>query len=256
LGAIVFTYRGEDIVTTLLQFAKEYRVGHIVIGSPGKMSLWQKLRRQTGVVESLIHQARGATITVLDTRKEGLAKGETPAKQHGQGVSTSSQPQTAPQLRLTRLLSPDRIIIWEDPVAKEEALRILAEAAGQRVRGGDSVRILNVVEEREKQGSTFFNEGAAFPHARIDGLPASVVSLGLARQGISDEPRDRPIELVFLILSPAQSPDEQVRILALASRAAQSRHFLQTIQSCRSSKEAMEAIRAWEQGLAHVGEHG
>jgi two-component system, OmpR family, sensor histidine kinase KdpD len=246
LGAIVFTYKGEDVVTTLLQFAKEYRVGHIVIGSPGPMSFWKKLRRKTGVVESLIRQARGSTITVLDTRKEVLPDVEALENHDRQPVSNSSRPETAVQLRLSGLLSPDRIIIWNNPVAKEDALRRLAEAGGQEVRGSDPASILNAVLERERQGSTFFNEGVAFPHARIDGLAASVVSLGLTRQGVSDELTEKPIELVFLILSPAQNPDEQVKILALASRAAQSRHFLQYLQSCMSPKKAMEAIRNWD----------
>jgi two-component system, OmpR family, sensor histidine kinase KdpD len=35
LGAAVFTYKGDDIVKTILQFAREYRVGHIVVGTPG-----------------------------------------------------------------------------------------------------------------------------------------------------------------------------------------------------------------------------
>ena len=256
LGAIVFTYKGEDIVTTLLQFAKEYRVGHIVIGSPGQVSLWRKLRRQMGIVESLIHQAKGTTITVLDTRKEERPEVRAVAEKKREPISAPSGPEPAARLSLSHLLSPGRIMIWDNPTAKEEALRRLVEAAGKEVRGSDSARILNAVLERERQGSTFFNEGAAFPHARIDGLAASVVSLGLSRQGISDEPTDKPIELVFLILSPAQNPDEQIKILALASRAAQSRHFLQNMQSCRSSKEAMEAIRNWDQGEKQIGKYG
>ena len=67
LGAIVFTYKGEDVVRTLLQFAKEYRVGHIVIGSPRPRSLWERLRGKTGIVDRLIHEAKGVTVTVLDT---------------------------------------------------------------------------------------------------------------------------------------------------------------------------------------------
>jgi two-component system sensor histidine kinase KdpD len=246
LGAIVFTYKGEDVVATLLQFAKEYRVGHIVIGSPGPTSFWKKLRRRTGVVESLIRQARGTTITVLDTRKERFPNVEAFGNHDRQPVSNSSRPETSVQLRLSGLLSPEQIIIWNKPVAKEDALRRLAEAAGQEVTQSDPARILNAVLERERQGSTFFNEGAAFPHARIDALAASVVSLGLTRQGVSDELTEKPIELVFLILSPAQNPEEQVKILALASRAAQSRHFLQYLTPCRSPKEAMEAIRNWD----------
>ena len=103
--------------------------------------------------------------------------------------------------------------------------------------------------KREQQGSTFFNEGVAFPHARIDGLSNSIVSLGLTRQGVSDEPTEKPIELVFLILSPAQTPDEQIKILALASRAAQSRHLRQRLQLCKTSEEVMAAVRSsdWEE---------
>jgi mannitol/fructose-specific phosphotransferase system IIA component (Ntr-type) len=105
---------------------------------------------------------------------------------------------------------------------------------------------LNAILEREQQGSTFFNEGTALPHARIDGLSRSMVSLGFTRQGVSDEPTEKPIELVFLILSPAQDPDEQIRILALASRASQSRHLRQTLQSCQTPDDVMTAICNWD----------
>ena len=37
LGAQVFPYKGEDVVETILHFAREYRVGHIVIGKPGPL---------------------------------------------------------------------------------------------------------------------------------------------------------------------------------------------------------------------------
>jgi two-component system, OmpR family, sensor histidine kinase KdpD len=37
LGAQVFPYKGEDVVETILHFAREYRVGHIIIGKPGPL---------------------------------------------------------------------------------------------------------------------------------------------------------------------------------------------------------------------------
>ena len=100
--------------------------------------------------------------------------------------------------------------------------------------------------KREEQGSTFFNEGVAFPHVRIDGLIEPVVALGLTRQGVSDVSTEKPIEIVFLILSPAQTPDTQVQILGLASRAAQNRHLLQGLRSARTPEEAMAVILNWE----------
>jgi two-component system sensor histidine kinase KdpD len=69
LGAMVFTYKGDDVVKTILQFAKEYRVGHIVIGTPGKrLPLWQRLRGTGTIVERLVTEGTGITVVVLDTK--------------------------------------------------------------------------------------------------------------------------------------------------------------------------------------------
>jgi two-component system sensor histidine kinase KdpD len=246
LGAIVFTYKGEDVVRTLLQFAKEYRVGHIVIGSPTSRSLWERLRGKTGIVDRLIHEAKGVTVTVLDT-----SEGEKPQIQPtAEGERTPATiPRfsgTADRLHLSQLLSSERILIWNEPIRKEAVLKKLAEVVGVMDGVDDSAKLLNAILEREEQGSTFFNEGAAFPHVRVNGLTHSIVSLGLTRQGVSDEPTEKPVEVVFLILSPAENPDEQIKILALASQAAQSRHLLQSLRSSRTSEEAMRTIRDWE----------
>jgi len=43
LGAMIFTYKGEDIADTILHFAREYRVGHIVMGSPSHIPFWKRI---------------------------------------------------------------------------------------------------------------------------------------------------------------------------------------------------------------------
>ena len=63
---MVFTFRGEDVVDTILRFAHEYRVGHVVIGRPGPLSLWQRVRGNRSVAERLIHEARGISVVVID----------------------------------------------------------------------------------------------------------------------------------------------------------------------------------------------
>ena len=246
LGAIVFTYKSEDVVRTLLQFAKEYRVGHIVIGSPRPRSLWEKLQGKTGIVDRLIHEAKGVTVTVLDT-----IEGEKPQIQpaaEGQRKRTAIPriSDTVVRPHLSRLLSSERIVIWNEPIRKEAVLKKLAEVVGLVDGVDDSAKLLNAIVEREEKGSTFFNEGAAFPHVRVNGLNTSVVALGLTRQGVSDVSTEKPIEIVFLILSPVQTPDTQVQILGLASHAAQSRHLLQSLRSARTPEEAMRVICDWE----------
>ena len=77
LGAVVFTYKGEDVVDTVVRFAKEYRVGHIVIGSPGSLPAWKRLLGKRNFVERLIEECHGITVVVLDTRKREKKNGPT-----------------------------------------------------------------------------------------------------------------------------------------------------------------------------------
>lgn len=75
LGAIVFTYKGEDIVDTILHFASEYRVGHLVIGRPGPLPWWKRLLGRKTVVERLILKAHGLTVVVVDAKAEADSAG-------------------------------------------------------------------------------------------------------------------------------------------------------------------------------------
>ena len=59
LGAMVFTYKGEDIVETILRFAREYRVGHIVVGRSRPKPFWKKLGKNAAVVDGLMKKAKG-----------------------------------------------------------------------------------------------------------------------------------------------------------------------------------------------------
>lgn len=70
LGAMVFTYKGEDIADTILHFAREYRVGHIVIGRPSPLPFWKSWLGRKTIVERLILKAKGLTIVVVDPRTE------------------------------------------------------------------------------------------------------------------------------------------------------------------------------------------
>jgi two-component system sensor histidine kinase KdpD len=252
LGAVVFTYKGEDIPDTILRFAKEYRVGHIVIGTPGKKPLWKRYGRNWDIVNSLIKNAKGATIIILDTRAEKPLTARVGQELPEPTVPTAPAQQTMAESRapltLSGLLSPGCIVIWDQPVLKNDVLKALVEAIGKD-RGMDHPEgLFRKLVEREDQGSTFFNEGVAFPHARIPDLSSPAVAIGLSKQGIEDVHTDKPIEIVFLILSPELTPDTQIQILALASRAAQSRHLLQILGASRTPEEAMKAICAWETG--------
>jgi two-component system sensor histidine kinase KdpD len=246
LGAIVFTYKGEDIVRTLLQFAKEYRVGHIVIGSPRPRTRWEMIRGRTGIVERILQESSGITVTVLNT-KDGSSDRIASRAQAGREEGSGRAGTAADESHFwANVLGPERIIVWDEPVDKDMVLGRLVETMTGPDVAQDAAGLFQAVQERESEGSTFFNEGAAFPHARIEGLGRTVVAIGVTRFGIRDAPTEIPIEIVFLILSPAQRPDEQIKYLALASRLARNREFRRRLADCRSAEDVLAAIEEWE----------
>lgn len=247
LGAMVFTYKGEDIAGTILRFAKEYRVGHIVIGSPGPLPLLKRFLGGRNLVERLLEEARGITVVVLDTRKYEAQPGRTTVDPIEEDAAEMGHfDSTAQRFELSRMLSARRILIWNEPVRKEEILRTLVERAAADAGIDDVSAVLKEVIENERKGSTFYNEGAAFPHVRVRGISAPIVSLGLTHKGIPDVSMDNPIECVYLILSPSQAPEAQLQILATASRAARSRSLFRDLKTAQTAEEALEDIRDWE----------
>jgi two-component system sensor histidine kinase KdpD len=250
LGAMVFTYKGEDVAETILRFAKEYRVGHIILGRPGVKPFWKRFGKNKNIFKDLIKNARGVNIILLDTFEEKPAVIPAPAETTEQVTPIIKEPEPAAQgvnqLSLSQLLSARRIVIWNQPVQKEVIMSTLVVAAWNDIEAYDLQGLFNEVMKREEQGSTFFNEGVAFPHVRVEGLVNPIMALGLTRQGVSDLVTEKPIELVFMILSPAQNPNIQVQILGLASQAALNRHLLQDLKLALSAEEVMSVIQNWE----------
>ena len=135
--------------------------------------------------------------------------------------------------------------MWDQPIPKEDVLRGLVEST-KETGIDDPDMVLTQLLKREQESSTFFNEGVAFPHVRMDDLARPITALGITKNGISDVSTDKPIKLVFLILSPKAEPDIQLQLLRLVSRASQSRHLFQTLVESADGAEAFAATRDWE----------
>lgn len=73
--------------------------------------------------------------------------------------------------------------------------------------------------ERERLGSTGFGDGIAIPHAKIEGLE-KVCALVLRLESAIpfDAVDDAPVDLIFSLLSPADSGAEHLKMLARVSR--------------------------------------
>ncbi len=249
LGAMVFTYKGEDVVDTLLRFSAEYRVGHIVVGRSIPKPFWKRLGGSRTVVGDLLKKAQGVVVTVLDTRGEAVSE----ARFQQGSPREEGRPLRDAGPSLSRRLAARRIVIWDEAAPKETVLRTLASTFGKEDGIGDGEVLYSDILKREEQGSTFFNEGVAFPHVRVRGLAAPAVAMGLTRKGVPDVVTEKKMEIVFLILSPEEEPNTQVELLALAGRAARNRALLRDLMSSATGEDVLAAIRDSEAAEATPG---
>ncbi len=247
LGATVFTYKGEDVVNTILQFAREYRVGHIVIGSPGrKLPFWKRLRGETSVVERLITEGNGLTVVVLDTRAI-LEERSTPGVPHQDDEEVQK---IAPQQRRDHaqenkaLFSPMTVLAWENPIDKEEAIRHLLDSL-HGVRKDLKERALDSVLERELQGGTLVGEDVTIPHARVDGLLRPLIAVGVGRAGILDRDSGRKARIMVLLLSPVDPPEQHLETLGIISRMAGDDLLRESVLAAKESRIVREIIQDW-----------
>lgn len=73
--------------------------------------------------------------------------------------------------------------------------------------------------EREELGSTAIGQGVAIPHCKMERLDRVVMAVGLSRRGVEFESEDgEPVQLFFLIVSPADTPAAHLRSLAAISK--------------------------------------
>lgn len=248
LGATVFTYRGDDIVKTILQFAREYRVGHIVIGTPGRdLSFWQRLMGERGIIERLISEGRGMTVVVLDTRQ--MTDFSSPAvlsyTQSGYAViepEASGRQEASWRNQVKSLITPDRIMIWDRVMEKKAAMEDLVSLCTHNRPGFLKEKAANAVMDREAQGSTFLGEEIAIPHAMVEGLDTPLMAFGISSCGIFEQETGRSTKIMIMILSPFDETEVHLKILGSVGKMVRDDLFRKKLIAAGTIAEAQMLI--------------
>lgn len=124
---------------------------------------------------------------------------------------------------------------------KRSLLQQLANLAAQRL-GMDSTEILASLTEREQLGSTGFGQGVAIPHGKIEGLNRIYGLFARAADPVDYKAIDgRPVDLVFLLLSPPDAGAEHLKALAAVSRVTRHVPTLEKMRGARS-RDALTAV--------------
>jgi two-component system sensor histidine kinase KdpD len=245
LGAMVFTFRGQDVVDTILRFAREYRVGRIVVGRSNPLSRWQRFLGKRTTVERLLEKSAGFSVTVVG---KGAGSGASPLAEISQEdeIRPSKPEASATQIQLGRMLKPADIVIWNEAVSRDEVMQDLARTVSGSHHKLEAKDVVAALQKREMEISTFLNEGIAVPHACIDALTEIVVAFGVTKRGVKDAPAERPIEAVFMALYPSRLSPDYLKLMSASLRALQDRQVLRGLAAAKDAREVLAVLREWE----------
>jgi nitrogen PTS system EIIA component len=124
---------------------------------------------------------------------------------------------------------------------KRSLLQQLANLAGQRL-ALDSAAILASLTEREQLGSTGFGQGVAIPHGKVEGLNRIYCLFARLAEPVDFKAIDgKPVDLVFLLLSPPDAGAEHLKALAAISRVTRHMPTLEKMRGARS-RDALAAV--------------
>lgn len=140
-------------------------------------------------------------------------------------------------MKISDILSKDCVFLRTEAQSKRELLSDLSIQAA-KAAGIDERTVADSIWERENLGSTGYGRGAAFPHARIEGLNQVKAVFARLEQPVEFNSIDhKQVDLIFLLISPENSGADHLSALASVSRILKDDSVCEKIRQAKSSEE-------------------
>ena len=131
---------------------------------------------------------------------------------------------------LGELIGANHVIVGLRVADKTQLLQELARRASAALSLDQRI-ILDALQAREKLGSTGLGKGFALPHARLDGLSRFFALFVRLAKPIDFASIDGlPVDLVILLLTPANASNQHLATLAALSRPLRDATFVQRLR--------------------------
>lgn len=137
-------------------------------------------------------------------------------------------------MKIEALLTPQSTIADLRAADKQRLLQELAARAAPAV-GLSAERIEHELMKREGLGSTGVGGGVAIPHARLPELGQAFGVLAHLKKPIDFDAIDqKPVDIVFLLLTPAADTGDHLNALAAVARKLREPERLKDIRSAQT----------------------
>ncbi|MEA2624802.1 MAG: nitrogen system component [Candidatus Binatota bacterium] len=147
-------------------------------------------------------------------------------------------------MKILDILPAENVVPDLHGSTKAEVLGELAAAVCRRRADIDKERLVEVLLDREKLGSTAIGEGIAIPHGKLMALDNVLAAFGRSSRGVDFSSLDGgPTRLFFLLIAPEDSSGAHLKALARVSRLLRNKDFREKLLELNTREDLYAAIR-------------
>lgn len=151
---------------------------------------------------------------------------------------------------LDKVFNPKAVNIDLKSEDKDEVFEELIEELVSVNPSLDRSVALAAVKEREAKMSTGIMSGIAVPHAKTSAVTDVQGAIGISRSGIDYDALDgKPVHLIVLILSGADSTELHLRVLKRLARLLKNSEFYAELMEQKTAEAAYNVFCKYEKEL-------
>ena len=111
-------------------------------------------------------------------------------------------------------------------------------------------KLIKLILDREKHGSTGFGKGVAVPHVKHEQITRMAAAVGVSQEGVDFNALDRaPVYSVVLVLSPIDKPDAHLQAMETIFSNLQKDTFRRFLRQSTKTQEIVELLDEADKNL-------
>ena len=151
-------------------------------------------------------------------------------------------------MKIIDVLSPELIDADLSANNKTGVLANLIDILYKNNKIKEKEKVLDILLEREKLGSTGIGVGIAIPHGKYNEIETLIAAFGRSKKGVDFEAEDKkPVFLFFLFLAPEKAASLHLRILARISRLLKRELFREKLLKANNAQDIWDVIAKEEE---------
>jgi fructose-specific phosphotransferase system IIA component len=150
-------------------------------------------------------------------------------------------------MKISDLLTEDLVVTSLEGTSKDDIINAIVDLVATSPKVLDKNKVREAVFEREQIMSTGVGDGFAIPHGKTDAVSDIVAAFAITAIPIDYESLDeKPVRLVFLLVSKANMVGPHIKLLSRISRLMNKTEFRTKLLDVKSPKDIIDMFKQEE----------